>query len=211
MTSSDDREGEAEGFEPRLYPPRGAASFENADFSDTFTPDVGVSGAESLPRRGVVAESPVTRQASRVFELLRAAIEEATQAAESRNAILVAELQDLQTRALHSIQESALATIELFEALGAAQTPDDLARRQVGLAQRQGETVRERLAEFLQSACKIAAAMTFAPRRQIRSFRRFRRIAARQRRRTRCSHGSKSSPRGRNACSNCWPRACPTR
>lgn len=166
MTSSDDREGEAEGFEPRLYPPRGAASFENADFSDTFTPDVGVSGAESLPRRGVVAESPVTRQASRVFELLRAAIEEATQAAESRNAILVAELQDLQTRALHSIQDSALATIELFEALGAAPTPDDLARRQVGLAQRQGETVRERLAEFLQSACKIAAAMTFAPRRQ---------------------------------------------
>ncbi len=166
MASSNDDEGEAGGAEMGRFPPRGSEMSEDAALSLFFAPETGVSGAAPIPAPDAVTESLVARQAGRVFDLLRAAIEEATEAAESHNAKLAAELQDLQTRALHSIQDSALATIELFEALGAARTPEELARRQIGFARRRGERATERLAEFLQSARRIAAAMTFAPQQR---------------------------------------------
>ncbi len=65
---------------------------------------------------------------------------------------MAAELEDLQSRALRSIQDSALATIELFEALGAARSPGELADRQMELARRQRDAAQERLNAFVDSA-----------------------------------------------------------
>ncbi len=119
------------------------------------------SGAVST--NGDALAAVVPRPAGTVFGLLRAAVEEAAAVAESRNAALAAGLRELQMRALRSIEDSAYATIELLEALGAARTPGELTRRQIGLARRQGEAVGETLAEFLQAAYNIAAAVAFAP------------------------------------------------
>jgi DNA-binding NarL/FixJ family response regulator len=98
-------------------------------------------------------------QARRAFVLLQAAIGEAAEAAERQNVKLADELRDLQLRALRSMQDSALAAIELFEALGAARTPGELASRQIELARRQRQTARQRLEEFLLSARRMAAVM----------------------------------------------------
>jgi ATP/maltotriose-dependent transcriptional regulator MalT len=117
----------------------------------------------AVSTNGDAVAALVPRQAGTVFGLLRAAVEEAAAAAESRNAALAAGLRELQMRALHSIEDSAYATIELLEALGAARTPGELTRRQIGLARRHGEAAGETLAEFLQAAYNIAAAVTFAP------------------------------------------------
>jgi ATP/maltotriose-dependent transcriptional regulator MalT len=168
MTSFKDRGGEFEGIEPFDTSSRALASPEDADalFPDR-APD-GIDAAGPLSVKGLVVDNPVARQARMVFGLLQAAVEEVAETAESRNVKLAAELRDLQMRALRSIQESALATIELFEVLGGARTPGELASRQIELARRQSETASTRLAEFLQVARKIAAVMTFAPNRGLR-------------------------------------------
>jgi ATP/maltotriose-dependent transcriptional regulator MalT len=82
---------------------------------------------------------------------------------------IAAKLEDLQARALRSIHDSALATIDLFEALGAAQTPGGLASRQIELARRQRETVNGRLTEFFASARKMASMMTDPLDRHLRA------------------------------------------
>ncbi len=104
-----------------------------------------MDGASASTNGGAV-EAVFARQAGTVFGLLRAAVEEAAAAAETRNAALAAGIRELQLRALHSIEDSAYATIELLEALGAARTPGELTRRQIGLARRHGEAAGETLA-----------------------------------------------------------------
>lgn len=112
------------------------------------------SEADSEDAAGLFAD-----QARHAFVLLQAAIGEAAEAAERQNVKLADELRDLQLRALRSMQESALAAIELFEALGAARTPGELASRQIELARRQRQKARQRLEEFLLSARRMAAVM----------------------------------------------------
>lgn len=109
------------------------------------------------------------RQVRMAYGLLQTAVEEAAESAECNNVKLTAELEDLQARALRSIHDSALATIDLFEALGAAQTPGELASRQIELARRQRDTVNERVTEFFASARKMAALMTDPLNRHMRA------------------------------------------
>jgi DNA-binding CsgD family transcriptional regulator len=108
------------------------------------------------------------RQVRMAYGLLQLAIEQAADTAEVQNVKIAAELEHLQERALRSIQDSALATIDLIEAIGAAQTPRELASRQIELARRQRDTVAHRLDDFLTSARSLAAMMTDPLDRQMR-------------------------------------------
>jgi DNA-binding CsgD family transcriptional regulator len=103
------------------------------------------------------------------FGLLQTAIEEATDAAESQNVKIASELEDLQARAIRSIHDSALATIDLFEAISAAKTPGDLADRQMQIARRQRETVSQRLGDFFESARTMVSMMADPLNRQLRA------------------------------------------
>jgi ATP/maltotriose-dependent transcriptional regulator MalT len=109
------------------------------------------------------------RQVRMAYGLLQMVIEQAADTAEVQNVKMVAELEHLQSRALRSIQDSALATIDLIEAIGAAQTPRELASRQLELARRQRETVSHRLEDFLTSARGMANLMTDPLDRQMRA------------------------------------------
>ena len=94
------------------------------------------------------------------FGMLQSAIEEAADTVGDQNVKLAVELEDLQARALRSIQDSALATIELLEAIGAARSPGDLVRSQMELAKRQRDTAHTRLADFFATAKSLAALMS---------------------------------------------------
>ena len=109
------------------------------------------------------------RQVRMAYGLLQTAIEEAAESVDRHNVKLAAELEDLQARAMRSIQDSALATIELFEALGAAQSPGELADSHIELARRQRAMVNERVTEFFASARSMAAVMTDPLNRQMRA------------------------------------------
>jgi DNA-binding CsgD family transcriptional regulator len=118
---------------------------------------------------GSEVNSMFARQVRMAFGLLQTAIEEATEATECRNVKIASELDDLQARAIRSIHDSALATIDLFEAIGAAKTPGDLADRQMQIARRQRETVSQRLGEFFESARTMVSMMADPLNRQLRA------------------------------------------
>ena len=112
------------------------------------------------------------RQVRLAFDLLQTAIAEAGDTVECNNAKVAAELEDLQARALRSIHDSAVATIDLFEAIGAARTPGELASRQLELARRQRDAVQEtvgaRLGDFFTQARSMVTMMTDPLNRQMR-------------------------------------------
>lgn len=118
---------------------------------------------QTLPSRSVLqkkasATSSVLARDVRIgYGLLQAAIEEAVETVECRNVKVAAEIEVLQERAIRSIHASALATIDLFEALSAAQTPAEFASRQMEHAQPRWDTVNGRLAEFFESARNIVS------------------------------------------------------
>jgi DNA-binding CsgD family transcriptional regulator len=125
--------------------------------------------AEQVAAAGGDADSVFSRQVRMAFGLLQTAIEEATDAAECNNVKIASELEDLQARAIRSIHDSALATIDLFEAISAAKTPGDLADRQMQIARRQRETVSQRLGDFFESARTMVSMMTDPLNRQLRA------------------------------------------
>ena len=139
------------------------------------------AAAPSVRTDEVAPASLFARQVRMAFDLLRTAIEEAGETVECNNVKMAEELESLQARALRSIQDSALATIDLFEAIGAAQTPGELASRQMELARRQRETVQKtvtatvnatvnaRLGDFFDSARSMVAMMTDPLNRQMRA------------------------------------------
>jgi DNA-binding CsgD family transcriptional regulator len=114
------------------------------------------------------SSSLFARQVRMAYGLLQTAIEDAADTVETQNVKIASELEDLQARALRLIHESALVTIDLIEAIGAAQTPGELATRQIALARRQGETVNERLVDFFASARSMASVMADPLNRQMR-------------------------------------------
>ena len=101
------------------------------------------------------------------YGLLQAAIEEAAETAECSQAKIATEFEDLQARAIRSMRESALATIDLFEAIGAAQTPGEFASRQLEMARRRRLKASDRLHDFFESARNIVSIMTDPLNRQM--------------------------------------------
>jgi ATP/maltotriose-dependent transcriptional regulator MalT len=126
--------------------------------------------ARALQEEGDGVESVFARQVRMAYGLLQSAIEEVAETAESRNVTIASELEELQARAIRSIQDSALATIDLFEALGATHTPGELANRQMELARRQRESVTRRLDDFFETAKTMVSIMTDPLNRQMRAF-----------------------------------------
>ncbi len=126
-------------------------------------------GGCALHEDGDGVESVFARQVRLAYGLLQSAIEEVAETAESRNLTIASELEELQARAIRSIQDSALATIDLFEALGAAQTPGELANRQMELARRQRDSVTRRLDDFFETAKTMVSIMTDPLNRQMRA------------------------------------------
>jgi DNA-binding CsgD family transcriptional regulator len=146
--------------------------------SDPATPAYRLDGApsrETLPPLSAADEeagavsSVFARQVRMAYGLLQAAIEEAAETVECSHVKIAAEFEDLQARAIRSMRESALATIDLFEAMSAAQMPGEFAKRQLELAQRRRETVNDRLVDFFESARNIASIMTDPLSRQLRA------------------------------------------
>lgn len=135
---------------------------------DGVAQDAAPPRAAALDDNGAPS-SVFARQIRMAYGLLQTAIEEATEAAECNNVKIASELEDLQARAIRSIHDSALATIDLFEAIGAAQTPGELANRQMELARRQRESVSERLGDFFESARTMVSMMTDPLNRQLRA------------------------------------------
>jgi DNA-binding NarL/FixJ family response regulator len=129
-------------------------------------PAVAPIAAEAAPS---ASSSLFARQVRMAYGLLQTAIEEAGDTVEIQNVKIASELEELQAKALRSIHESALATIDLIEAIRAAQTPGELASRQIALARRQGETVNDRLVDFFASARSMAAVMADPLNRQMRA------------------------------------------
>lgn len=124
--------------------------------------------ANSSPDASLGA-SVFARQARLAYGLLQNTIEEAAEAVELNNAQITAEVEDLQSRALRSLHQSALATIELFEAMGAAENAGDFASRQMALAKRQREAINERLVDFLESARNMVTMMTNPLNQQLKA------------------------------------------
>jgi DNA-binding CsgD family transcriptional regulator len=123
----------------------------------------------AAPTQAAQDGAPFTQQIRMAYDLLQTAIEEAADAVGTQNVKIATELEALQERALRSVQDSALATIELLEALGAVRTPSDLARSQIELAHRQRESVHARLADFFQTAKGMAALMADPLGRQLQT------------------------------------------
>jgi DNA-binding CsgD family transcriptional regulator len=154
----------------RPAPKRGARAESHLDGDVSIS---ALAGDGVAPRPVAGGDDPApslfARQVRMAYGLLQTAIEDAADSVETQNVKLAAELEDLQTRALRSIRDSALATIDLLEALGAVPTPGELASRQIELARRQRASVNERLAEFFASARKMASLMTDPLDRHLRS------------------------------------------
>jgi DNA-binding CsgD family transcriptional regulator len=115
-------------------------------------------------------ESVFARQIRMAYGLLQNAMEEAAEATENNNVKIASELEELQTRAIRSIQDSAMATIDLFEAIGAIRTPGELGGMQLELARRQRETTRRRLGDFFDSAKTMVSMVTDPLNRQLSAF-----------------------------------------
>jgi DNA-binding NarL/FixJ family response regulator len=128
---------------------------------------------ETLPSRVAAHEEDgavstiFARQVQMAYGLLRTAIEEAADAAESNKLKVAAELRDLQALAIRSIQASALATIDLFEAAGSGETAGETASKQFELARRRRETINGGLVDFLESARNLVSIMIDPLKRQM--------------------------------------------
>lgn len=111
--------------------------------------------------------SVFARQVRTAYGLLRTALEEAADAAECNNLKVAVELHDLQALAIRSIQASALATIDLFEAISSSQTAGEFASKQFELARRRRENVNGGLINFLESARNLVSMMIDPLNRQL--------------------------------------------
>jgi ATP/maltotriose-dependent transcriptional regulator MalT len=145
------------------------APVKNSKIQPESPPLLLASGSAAGPPLDGDAFSLFGRHVRMAYGLLQMVIEQAADTAEVQNVKMAAELENLQSRALRSIQDSALATIDLIEAIGAAQTPQELANRQMELARRQRETVAHRLDDFMSSARSMAMMMTDPLDRQMRA------------------------------------------
>lgn len=105
----------------------------------------------------------VCGQVRKAYGLLQSAIEEAAENVECAGVKITAELLDLQARAVRSIQESALATIDLFEAIGAAKVSPDHINGNNGngsAARKTNGAAAEQLSDFFASARHMVTLMT---------------------------------------------------
>jgi hypothetical protein len=95
--------------------------------------------------------------------LLKAAMDDAIQAAELNHGRLASEWAGLHAQTIASIHAGALFAIELVEALGAAQGPRDVAAAHIIYRQRQRESLAGQIMEYLAAARNIMSVLAATP------------------------------------------------
>jgi DNA-binding NarL/FixJ family response regulator len=125
----------------------------------------------SLPARapagaadpGPTAPSQAPARARLAYGLLKAAMDEAAETFESNGALIAGGWWGLQGRTVESVYASALAAIELMEALNRARGTKDVAAAHFTHSRRQREAVERQITEFLTAARNMISVLTAPP------------------------------------------------
>ena len=107
--------------------------------------------------------SQVSARTRLAYGLLKAAMDEAGQTMQSNGAAFAGSWRGLQARTVESVHASALATLELMEALNRAEGPKDVAAAHTAHTRRQREAMDRQIIEFLAAARSMIAALTAPP------------------------------------------------
>ena len=112
---------------------------------------------------GLTGRSLMSPQTRLAYGLLKAAIGEAVQTVESNRAQFAGKGQGRQAEAIESVYGSALATIELMEALNRAEGPKETAAAQNAQSRREREATSRQIVEFLAAARNMLSVLTAHP------------------------------------------------
>src|SRR5208337_3527263 len=109
----------------------------------------------------MAAPSQMSARTRLAYGLLKAAMDEGRETAELQYAFLGAEWRKLHTQAIASVHASALAMIELMEALHRAEGPSDVA--QITHSRRQRDAMDRQMIEFLAMARNMISVLAAFP------------------------------------------------
>ncbi len=90
-------------------------------------------------------------------------MDEAGEAIESNRTLFATGLREIRSQTIRSVHASALATIELMEALNRAKGPKDMAGAQLTYSRRQREAIDRQIIEFLAAARNMIFVLTAPP------------------------------------------------
>ncbi len=124
-----------------------------------FLPAPGAAESEI----GLTGPSLMSAQTRLAYGLLKAAMDEAVQTIESNRSRLAAKWWGLHANAIESVYVSALATIELMEAINRAEGPKEVAAAQIAHRRRQREAANRQIIEFLAAARNMISVLTALP------------------------------------------------
>ncbi len=111
----------------------------------------------------MAAPSQMSARTRLAYGLLKAAMDEGRETAELQYAFLGAEWRKLHTQAISSVHASALAMIELMEALHRAEGPSDVATAQITHSRRQRDAMDRQMIEFLAMARNMISVLAAFP------------------------------------------------
>jgi len=107
--------------------------------------------------------SQVSARTRLAYGLLKASMNEAVQAIGTNHALFATGWWAIQAHAIESIHASALAVIELMEALNRAEGPKDVAAAQFAHRRRQRDAMDRQMIEFLAAARNMISVLTELP------------------------------------------------
>ncbi len=111
----------------------------------------------------MAAPSQMSARTRLAYGLLKAAMDEGRETAELQHALLDVGLRKLNTHAIASVHASALAMIELMEALRRAEGPGDVATAQATHSRRQRDAMDRQMIEFLAGARNMISVLAAFP------------------------------------------------
>jgi DNA-binding NarL/FixJ family response regulator len=122
-------------------------------------PRRGTAGSETV----LIGPSQVSARTRLAYGLLKASMNEAVQAIGSNHALFATGWWAIQAHTIESVQASAIATIELMEALNRAEGPKDVAAAQFAHRKRQRDAIDRQMIEFLAAAHNMISVLTEPP------------------------------------------------
>jgi len=128
---------------------------------EVFLPALAQGAAESETR--LTRPSQASARTRLAYGLLKAAMDGAVKTIESNHALLGAGWWGLQAHTVESVHASALAAIELIEALNRAAVTKGMAAAQFAHSQRQRDAIDRQIIEFLAAARNMIAVLTEPP------------------------------------------------
>jgi DNA-binding NarL/FixJ family response regulator len=109
---------------------------------------------------GLIEPSQVSARIRLAYGLLKASMNEAVQAIGSNHALFATGWWAIQAHTIESVHSSAVATIELMDALNRAQGPKDVAAAQFAHSKRQRDAIDRQIIEFLAAARNMISVLT---------------------------------------------------